>query len=207
MKIRPAPAAALLLALTALLPAPAAAQPALRRAADEPATAFAARVLGQPEDELQVVETVWNGTPAVFADHLVRQITDKGYKIETRRIVLLSRSADGSWRRIAVTDAEEEGGTAEVAAIGFANADRDADRELIVLLKWPQVHYDYGGAFYEVRLFDTPRPGQAALTYLAGPSRIFGGIGCECSRRDGSATTFRFKTIALIKRELTRRGY
>lgn len=207
MKTRPALAAALLLALSALLPAPAAAQPVLRRAADEPATAFAARVLGQPEAELQVVETVWNGAPAIFADHLVRQTTDKGYAIETRRLVLLSRGADGGWRRFAVTDAEEEGGTAEVAAIGFANADRDADRELIVLLKWPQVHYDYGGAFYEVRLFDTPRPGQPALTFLAAPSKLFGGIGCECTRRDGSATTFRFKTIALIKRELTRRGY
>ncbi|PXA95551.1 hypothetical protein DMC47_19255, partial [Nostoc sp. 3335mG] len=186
---------------------PAAAQPALQRAADEPATAFAARVLGQPADALNIVETAWNGAPAVFADHLVRQTTDKGYAIETRRLVLLSRGADGSWRRIAVTDAEEEGGTAEVAAIGFANADRDADRELIVLLKWPQVHYDYGGAFYEVRLFDTPRPGQKALTFLVAPSRIFGGIGCECMGRDGSSSTFRFKTIALIKHELTRRGY
>lgn len=177
-------------------------------AQEEGPAGIAARLLGQPEDHLQVVAASWNGQATIFADYAITRTNEKGYKVETRELVALTRRLDRGWSRHAVTSAEEEGGTAEVAAIGFANADRDADRELIVLLKWPQVHYDYGGAFYEVRLFDTPRPGQPRLTYMKPASRHFGGIGCECDFRDERPSqTFRFKTIAAIKHELRRLGY
>jgi len=179
----------------------------IERAPGEGAVRFAARVLDQTEDMLQIVDTVWNGTPTVFADYPSARINERGLRVETRELVALVRRSDGTWRRVTVTSAEEEGGIAEIAAIAFANADRDADRELIVLLKWPQVHYDYGGAFYEVRLFDTPRPPQSGLTYLAEPSRLFGGLGCDCDFRDGRRERYRFKTIAAIRRELARHGY
>lgn len=184
-----------------------AAPPAIERTPGESAVGFAARVLDQHEDKLQVVDTVWNGVPAVFADYPSVRTNERGLRVATRELVALVRQPDGIWRRLTVTSAEEEGGIAEIAAISFANADRDGDRELIVLLKWPQVHYDYGGAFYEVRLFNTPSQGRSSLTYLAEPSRLFGGLGCDCNFRDGRRERYRFTTIAAIRQELTRRGY
>lgn len=167
---------------------------------------FAARVLGHPESDVNVVDAPWNGRRTLFADYQ-RSERQKDYTVTYRELFALVQQPDGAWRKITVTTGEEEGGEAEVAAIGFANADRDAERELIVILKWPQQHYDYGGAFYEVRLFDTPAPGKATLTYLAAVSKRFGGVGCECSSRDGKDTHYRFKTIATVKQELKRLGY
>lgn len=73
---------------------------------------------------------------------------------------------------------------------------------------WQQVHYDYGGAFYEVQLYDTPKAGQSALPYLAETSKLFGGIACECMYRDGrESTEAPFATIAAIKHKLVQSGY
>jgi hypothetical protein len=195
MLIRP------LLPLLALFATAAAPAPEWRLEPGETPAHFAARVLGQPEQDAP-----WNGRRTIFADYQ-RGEQQNNYTVSFRELLALVQQPDGSWRRLAVTTGEEEGGDAEVAAIGFANADRDADRELIVILKWPQQHYDYSGAFYEVRLFDTPTPGKPALTYLEALSKKFGGVGCECSSRDGGDTHYRFKTIAAVKQELKRLGF
>jgi hypothetical protein len=199
MSIRP------LLPLLALFAGANAPAPDWRLAAGETPAHFAARVLGQPEGELNIVDAPWNGRRTLFADYQ-RTEREKDYNVTYRELFALVQQPDGTWRKIAVTTGEE-GGEAEVAAIGFANADRDADRELIVILKWPQQHYDYSGAFYEVRLFDTPATGKPALTYLEGISKKFGGVGCECSAREGADKHYRFKTIAAVKQELKRLGY
>jgi hypothetical protein len=56
---------------------------------------------------------------------------------------------------------EEDGGIADIAAIGFANADKNPAKELIVILKWNQQHAFELGTAYEVRIFDDARPGQS----------------------------------------------
>lgn len=195
-----------LLPLFALLAGANAPAPDWRLEAGEAPAHFAARVLGQAEDGLNIVDAPWNGRRTLFADYQ-RTEREKDYNVTYRELFALVQQPDGAWRKIAITTGEEEGGEAEVAAIGFANADRDADRELVVILKWPQQHYDYSGAFYEVRLFDTPAPGKPALAYLEGISRKFGGVGCECSSREGGDRHYRFKKIAAVKQELKRLGY
>lgn len=192
--------------LLGLLATAAAPVPEWRMETRETSAHFAARMLDQPEDALNLVDAPWNGRRTLFADYQ-RGEREKDYNVTYRELFALVQQPAGDWRKIAVTTGEEEGGEAEVAAIGFANADRDPDRELIVILKWPQQHYDYSGAFYEVRLFDTPAPGKPALTYLEGFSKKFGGVGCECSSREGGDTHYRFKTIAAVKQELKRLGY
>lgn len=192
-----------LLALLATAAAPAS---GWRLEPGETAAHFAARVLGRPEGEVNIVDTAWNGRRTIFADYQ-RTERQTDYDVTHRELFALVPQPDGNWRRISVTTGEEEGGEAEVAAIGFANADRDTDRELIVILRWPQQHYDYSGALYEVRLFDAPVPGQSMLTYLEAASGKFGGVGCECSARDGDDKHYRFKTIAAVKQELKRLGY
>jgi len=189
-----------ILALAAgLISGAARAQP-LVRDPGEPAARFAGRVLGLERhgDELHAIESAWNGRPTIFADF------PNG---EAREVVALMQAPDGRYRRLHVTTGEEEGGRASVAAIGFANADRDARRELIVILTWQVRHYDVAGTLYQVRILDDPAPGLDALVRLPAAERLFAAGGCDCDRRDGTRERYRFKTIASVRRALRRAGY
>lgn len=144
---------------------------------------------------------MWNRNPVVFVHYLTASSD------ETQRLLyVVHRDARGDLRQTRVTAIDEDGGLPEIAAIGFANADRDPARELIVIETWSQQHYDYGGAFYEVRLFDDLKPGQLALIPLDRVSKRFR-FGCECTWRNGKAEQYRFKTIPAEQRELRPMGF
>jgi hypothetical protein len=158
----------------------------LDRAPGESDLAFATRALRLPKDaDPHTTLATWNGAPTLFVDYTTAEAEPE------RPLVALQR--------------RPKGGTPDILAIGFANADRDADRELIVILAWSQVHYDFSVTLYEVRLFDAPKPGQAQLTLLPVSGKF--GVGCECGRRDGPDEHYRFKTVAAVKAELKRLGY
>ena len=155
----------------------------------------------------------WNGKRTVFVD-----FPDPPNRVEDRQAMAIPRDdqerqlfavqaiAGPESSAVHVTTGEHEGGLPDVAAIGFANADRDAAKELIVILTWNTKHYDVEGTFYEVRLFDDLKPGQAELTSLESLSKHLGSE-CDCYWRDGTEKHFRFKTIAAVKRELRRLGF
>jgi len=177
------------------------AQPALlQRQANEDDQSFARRALAlSAAAEVNVTSAVWNGGETLFIDYL----TDEEYP--ARPLVALRRLPSGGFLRLNVTTGEHEGGDATVAAIGFANADRDAAQELIVILTWPVKHYDVGGELYEVRIFDDAKTDQVALRPLTVSPRF--DVACDCSRRDGPDERAPFKTIASVKRELKRLGF
>ncbi len=194
-----------LILLPALLLSAASAPPdELRPQSCETPQQFAARALGQGEANIDLLDTHWNGRHTLFADYLV-PFRDGGETYNNNELVALEERPDGAYRRIAITIGEQEGGDAEVAAIAFANADRDPARELVVILSWPVIHYDVGGTLYEVRIFDTPHPGAASLALL--PLSEHFGEGCDCTERDGPRRTYRFKTVASVRAELHRLGY
>lgn len=172
----------------------------LQRQASEGDQAFAHRVLALPATaEANVISAVWNGEETLFVDYL----TDGDYP--ERPLLALRRQPSGGYARLNVTTGEQEGGDPTVAAIGFANADRDPAKELIVILTWRVQHYDVEGEMYEVRIFDDAKEDQVALKRLTVSPRF--DFGCDCSRRDGPDEQAAFKTIALVKRELTRLGF
>jgi hypothetical protein len=152
-------------------------------------------------EETQTSGAVWNGKQTVFADYLVG---DPG-KAE-RHLVLVQESPGAGPNAVSITVGEVEGGQAEVAAVGFANADGDEATELIVVLRWQIRHYDVSGSLYEVRLFDDVKPGRASLASLADISKKFD-VECECERRDDTPEHARFQTVAAVKQELARLGY
>ena len=158
--------------------------------------------VGVLSGEAQVLGATWNGRPVAFVDWQ----TDDAEGYAQREVAVVWRSTSGALAHAAVTAGEQAGGVPELAAIGFANADLDAQRELIVILKWPQVHYYVGGNLYEVRLFDDLQPGQSTLIALERLSKHFGSE-CDCDWRDGTHKRYRFKTIAAVRRELRRLGY
>lgn len=172
----------------------------ITRTAAETDLAFATRALRLSGDsDLHVTAANWNGIPTLFVDY------ETSGPDPERPLVALQRQSSGKYRAIQVTIGDQEGGVPDIAAIGFANADRDPAKELIVILSWPQQHYDFDGTLYEVRIFDDPKPGQEALSLLK-VSKTFGSE-CDCNWRDGASKRFRFKTIAAVKAELKRLGY
>jgi hypothetical protein len=171
--------------------------------ASAPMASEAAKLVGADRINTHTLETVWNGKRTVFVDYPT--VGDEAGDNFLQMYAV--QASDGPLVPIKVAEVGPEGGDPELAAIGFANADRDPAKELIVILEWSQKHYDYGGSFLEVWLFDDPKPGQPALAKLTRLSEHFG-LGCECSFRDGSkAKHYRFGTIANVKRELRKLGY
>lgn len=161
----------------------------------------AAHLVAGDRSDVETLAAVWNRVPVVFVNYLEPRAK------ETQRLLyLVHRDAKGRLQQTTVTAIDEDGGLPEIAAIGFANADRDPARELIVIQTWPQQHYDYGGAFYEVRIFDDLKPGQLALIPLDRVSKRFA-LGCECTWREGRTEHYRFKTIPAVQRELRRLGF
>lgn len=172
----------------------------LRRDSGESDQAFAMRALKLSKDaKPHTTQATWNGLSTLFVDYETQEADPE------RPLVALQRQPTGGYRTIEVTLGEQEGGTPDVLALGFANADRDPDKELIVILAWPVRHYDVMGTLYEVRLLDAPKPGQTQLTLLPVSGKF--GLGCDCDRRDDKPERYRFKTIAAVKAELKRLGY
>ncbi|PKQ05586.1 MAG: hypothetical protein CVT73_11515 [Alphaproteobacteria bacterium HGW-Alphaproteobacteria-12] len=163
---------------------------------------------GAPADATIWEEMNWNGSTVYFVDYSKTTPDPRppaGDRIsETSRILIgVERMADHSLRRFDITRAEEEGGTPEIKAIATANADGDDAQELTVLLGWPQMHYDFQGTYYEVRIFDDLEHADAdGLTYLEPVSAHFNKDACDCDYRDGRKERYAFKTTGAIKAEL-----
>lgn len=111
---------------------------------------------------------------------------------------------DHNYREIRIGKIYQEGGMPHILAIFFANVDQDVERELAVLVKWPQRHYDYGGAFYGTKIFDYDRA-QHQFIYLSKLSNQFSG--CECRFRDGRVETSKYKTAAAVRGKLKKMGF
>jgi hypothetical protein len=171
---------------------------------------FARRVAVPPASRADSIVTpvTWNGRPFLFVDYSIsRPIPKSSEQEEDRELVALEKMPDGAYRKRAVTTGEEEGGTAKIEAIAFANADKDAPKELIALLSWPVQHLDVSGTLYEVRLFDDVQPDAAQITYLKSLSAHFNRHSCECDRDGEKPEHAEFKTVAAIKRELAKMGF
>jgi hypothetical protein len=112
---------------------------------------------------------------------------------------LYIQESEGRYKDICFGPIEENGGYPEILSVFFANADKDAAKELIILCKYPQQHYDYGGAFYETFIFDNPAQ-KPNLVYLDKVSKQF--YGCECGWRNGKTEVAKYKTAAAVKTSL-----
>jgi hypothetical protein len=113
-------------------------------------------------------------------------------------------SGSNRYRDITFGPILEDGGYPEVLAIFFANADNDKEKELIVLCKLSQKHYDYEGDLYETFIYSHPEI-QNELEYFEKLSEKFSG--CECSFRDGRIETALYKNAQSIKSKLRKMGF
>lgn len=113
-----------------------------------------------------------------------------------------------SYKKVLIDTIGPDGGDPEIISVFFANADKDSKNELIVLCKIPQVHYDYGGDFYETYIYDTEINNAEQLIPLIELSEKF--WGCECTwRREEKRKPekAKFKTAKDIKARLIKLGF
>ncbi|GAB3848448.1 hypothetical protein GCM10028822_11350 [Hymenobacter terrigena] len=148
--------------------------------------------------------TAWGGQKAILALYGYDDASDlnTGYnRIEGH---LYIQKYPGQYRDISFGPIEEDGGYPEVLSVFFGNADADTAKELIILCKYPQGHYDYNGDFYETFIFDNASP-KNQLTYLKKTSEKF--TGCECEWTDGKTEVAKYKTAASVKAQLKGLGF
>ncbi|ANH83129.1 hypothetical protein A8C56_21010 [Niabella ginsenosidivorans] len=113
-------------------------------------------------------------------------------------------STENNYRRILIDTIPPDGGDPEILSVFYVNADKDTDKELAVLCKYEQRHYDYGGAFYETFIYDFDKKSNR-FTYLEKLSdKLFG---CECGFRDGRNETAKYKTAKDVREGLRKMGY
>jgi hypothetical protein len=168
-----------------------------------------ARRNGPPQSELAhaVIETEAWGQKTVIAFYAI-EVKDKyGTHGQVDGYLFLPLSAN-TYQKILIENFEPEGGDPNIEAAFFANADKDAARELIVICSWPQQHYDVSGRLYGTFIFDDLRPGASPprLSFLKGISERVSGS-CDCTDRDGKRRTSKYKTAASVKMGLKKLGF
>ncbi len=148
---------------------------------------------GTAPQDVHRLKADWNGQAVTFVD----------YPVATNIQLTAFAQTTDSYRTVDIDTLSEEGGTAQIGAIAFANADMDAAKELIVLVTWPVQHATVSGTLYEVRVFDDLDADARPLIAL---NQHFGS-GCDCSGEDADPKRYTFRTVADIRKELTRMGY
>ncbi len=104
---------------------------------------------------------------------------------------------NNNYRKVLIDTISSDGGDPEIISVFFANADKDSIKELVVLCRYPQVHYDYGGDFYETFVYDNPTDTTERLTYLKELSEKF--FGCDCDWRTEKKENQKQRNLELRK--------
>ncbi|EMN5131178.1 hypothetical protein [Burkholderia contaminans] len=99
----------------------------------------------------------------------------------------------------------KDDGVPEIFSVFFVNADRDQkNKEIVVLVRTPLNHYDYGGDYYDgyvYKLTGDPRTGVVFAGLQSDASAPFLDQ-CECDFRDGRSTRARYKNAESIRKVL-----
>lgn len=159
-----------------------------------------------------VLDTMWNGKPVIIAffeqGHKLSMEEDPGQQTYHRVIGEVFFKNDGNdYTRFLIDTIKSEGGDPKIENVFFANADKGRNKELIVLVSWPQLHADVSGTLYGAFVFDDYKiEGKKKLRYLENISRKLSGS-CDCEYKDGKKTKAKLRNEADIRAELRRLGY
>lgn len=187
-----------------------------KRAAGESKEDFAARC--KPADTAEITGNVletklWDGNRnMIFAFYMVTRTEHNGTKSWTEPYVegyVFVPRADGAYQRVFIDRYGQEGADAEIRSVFFANADKDAQKELVILCAWDQSrHYGISGALYQAYIYDDIKEGNKteALHALTGFEKIFD-MEFDGTNDAGEASKAHFTTAGDIRKKLKQLGY
>jgi hypothetical protein len=153
-----------------------------------------------------VIETkVWDSASAAIISFLCYDDPNDGNR-ECSKIFghVYIPTGSNRYRDINFGPIVAEGGAPEIIAVFFANADEDKKKELIVLCRYIERHYDYSGTSYGTFIFDNPSE-SGQLKYFEELSTSF--WGCECSFRESADQVAEYKTAKSVKLQLKKLGF
>ncbi len=157
----------------------------------------------------QMIETrEWSVEPSIIGFYTLTHKLPNG-EIDYKDVLGYLYVPIGSkkYKRVFIDTFENEGGYAQIISIFHANADSDTSRELGVIIRWQEKHYEISGIFYETRLYDNLQQGAIAskLTYLKKISeKVSGGFD---GYQKGKTLLSKFKTAKEVKARLKKLGY
>ena len=114
-----------------------------------------------------------------------------------------------TYRKILIDTFFQEGGDPEIENVLFANADGDKERELIIMISWPQHHSGAGivGTLYGTHIFDDPSRSieEYQLKFFKELSKQLDG-GFE-GKRNNKTVKADYKNAVQIRAALRKLGY
>lgn len=102
----------------------------------------------------------------------------------------------------------KDDGVQEIASVLFANADHDPkDKEVVILVRTPLNHYDYGGEYFDGYIYKLTGSAQKGAVFLGLQSDASAPFvdQCECGFRDGHSTHAQYKDADSIRNALAKR--
>ncbi|VWB34446.1 hypothetical protein [Burkholderia lata] len=130
---------------------------------------------------------------------------DKPYMLDAH---LLFADESHIWHDVLFDRYVKDDGVPEISAVFFVNADHDKNnKEVVVLVRTPLNHYDYGGNYYDGYVYKVtgdPRTGVVFVGLQSDASAPFLDQ-CECDFRDGRSTHARYKDSESIRKELEKK--
>ncbi len=158
------------------------------------------------------IETKWNGKPVViafFEQTYKLSVQDDPGQEEYKRVIgkIFFQTDSNLYNQLIIDSIESEGGAPKVEAVFFANADKDKNKELVVLVSWPQLHADVRGTLYGTYIYDDLlKTSEKKLCFKRSISQKLSG-GCECTYENGKTKKAKYKKAADIRSALKRLGY
>ncbi len=133
----------------------------LKRNNGESAEEFVTRAMTNDNSKItgKVIETKWNSETVIFAFIAVEKIqknaTDQYVETNVEGYVFFPIS-ENLYSKVLIDSYDEEGAVAEIESVFFSNADRDNQKELIVLCSWDQNRHaaPISGKLYQVWVYD-----------------------------------------------------
>jgi hypothetical protein len=178
------------------------------RLANETAESFAKRN-GPPTTLVhQVIETsAWGGKSEAIIAFYEQEVDQSGQTYRQIVSYIYVPQANKTYRKVLIDTFEPEGGDPEIESVFFARVGKGKQPKLLIIVSWPQAHYDFRGKLYATFVYQAPRPGTKAtiLKFEDDMSEKLEG-GCECEWRDGTRSTAKYKTAGEVKAALRRIG-
>jgi len=181
------------------------------RAADVPASVVAAvNARTDVNHELQrpIIDAA-SAMQGVYIYFVANMSKEPGYTEDDRPYMLdahlIFADAGNVWHDKLFDRYSKDDGIPEIASVFFVNADHDIkDKEVVVLVRTPLSHYDYGGNYYDgyvYKLTGNPKSGVVFAGLQSDASAPFVDQ-CECNFRDGRSTHAKYRDASSIRKAL-----
>ncbi len=118
---------------------------------------------------------------------------------------LLFADGDHVWHDVVFDRYVKNDGVPEISAVFFVNADHDQkSKEVVVLVRTPLNHYDYGGEYFDGYVYKLTGDPRAGVVFAGLQSDVSAPFldQCECGFRDGRTTHARYKDADSIRKAL-----